>query len=774
MKKLWLFFIFINLGIAIYGLYGYFNPESKVAKKSEQKPTVGAFTKIQGVSKDTILIGSSLALGGHASFLGTQYLHGALSYIKHINKEGGIHGRKIKIIAYDDGYDPPRCVANTKKLIFEDKVFCLFCYVGTPTTVRIIDLVEKSKIPLLGLFTGADKLRHPFRQYILNVRASYYQEIATMVRYFIEHEGLKKIAVFYQYDAYGLDGLRGAEIALRRYGLKPVATGSYIRGTLDIEKALEEIIRSQAEAVIMVGTYSPCAKFIKEAKKRGYNPIFHNVSFVGADKLLKELGRDGEGVFITQVVPPPTERVLLPACEEYCRLLERYFPEDTPNFVSFEGFINAKILVEALMRAGRELTREGFIKAIESMRMHYLGIGAALNFGPYDHQGLDKVYLTVIKNGKFELIPEKWIYKTATPGVKSREILIGSSLALSGHASFLGTQHLHGALSYIKHINREGRIHGRKIKIIAYDDSYDPPRCVANTKKLIFEDKVFCLFCYVGTPTTVRIIDLVEKLKIPLLGVFTGADKLRHPFRQYIFNVRASYYQEIETMVRYFIEHEGLKKIAVFYQYDAYGLDGLRGAEIALRRYGLKPVATGSYIRGTLDIEKALEEIIRSQAEAVIMVGTYSPCAKFIKETKKRGYNPIFHNLSVVAADKLLKELGRDAEGLFFTQVVPPPTERVLLPACEEYCRLLERYFPEDTPNFVSFEGFINAKILVEALMRAGRELTREGFIKAIESMRMHYLGIGAALNFGPYDHQGLDKVYLTVIKNGKISLKMK
>jgi ABC-type branched-subunit amino acid transport system substrate-binding protein len=183
-----------------------------------------------------------------------------------------------------------------------------------------------------------------------------------------------------------------------------VATGSFVRGTLDIEDALDKIQASGAQAVIMIGTYSPCAKFIKEARARKYNPLFHNVSFVGADKLVEELGDAGEGVLVTQVVPPPTQRILLPATEQYSRLLNQYYPQDEPNFVSFEGFINARILIEALRRTGRDITREGFIRALESIKQHYVGIGAVINFGPRDHQGIDDVYLTEVKDGQLQLI----------------------------------------------------------------------------------------------------------------------------------------------------------------------------------------------------------------------------------------------------------------------------------------------------------------------------------------------------------------------------------
>lgn len=406
MQKIWSGIIIILVGFGIYSLYGYLRLETPPIEEETDigpaRPTTVASGP--GISPDEILVGSSLALGGHASFLGTQYLHGAMCLIQKINDEGGIHNREIKVIAYDDGYDPPRCVANTNRLIHKDKVFCLFCYVGTPTTLKIIDIVEENKIPLLGIFSGADKLRFPFRHYIFNIRSSYYQETNAVVRYFIEEKGLRRIAVFYQYDDYGFDGLKGTQIALQKYDLSPVTTGSYIRGTLDIEDALDKILASRAQAVIMIGTYSPCAKFIKEAKARKYNPLFYNVSFVGADKLVQELGDAGEGILITQVVPPPTERILLPACEQYSRQLARYYPDDRPNFVSFEGFINARVLIEALRRTGRDVTREGFIKALESIKEHYVGIGTAISFGPRDHQGIDDVYFTEVRKEKIQLL----------------------------------------------------------------------------------------------------------------------------------------------------------------------------------------------------------------------------------------------------------------------------------------------------------------------------------------------------------------------------------
>lgn len=357
---------------------------------------------VPGVTDDEIHLGSSLALTGHAGYLGTQTLRGAEAYIRTVNNDGGVYGRKITIKALDDSYDPPRCLANTQKFIIDNDVFALFCYVGTPTTVKVLPLVEEAEVPLIGMFTGANALRQPFNPYVINIRASYYQETETAVRHMVEVLGLTKIAVFYQYDAYGFDGLIGTELALKQYGLEPVARGSYIRGTQNVNEGLEKIRQSGAEAVVMVGTYGACARFIKMAWNRGYDPIFYNVSFVGAEELARRLGEGPTAVLMSQVVPPPKATGSMDdAAVQYVTYLERHFPGETPSFVGLEGFLNARILVEGLMRAGPDLTREAFISGIESIRDYDLGSGMIATYGERDRQGLEGVYFTRLMDGHF-------------------------------------------------------------------------------------------------------------------------------------------------------------------------------------------------------------------------------------------------------------------------------------------------------------------------------------------------------------------------------------
>lgn len=359
-----------------------------------------------GVTDTEILLGSASVLEGPANFLGTQTNHGFMTYLNYVNEvEGGVNGRKLKLIALNDSYEPLPCVQATQKLINEEQVFILANYVGTPTSVKAQPVWTNAKIPVTGFFTGAETLRTPFNRYNIHIRASYYQEAAAIVDAFVKQLGFKKIAVFYQYDAFGEAVKKGTEIALEKYGMAPVAYGSFERNTLNVEEGLAKIKDSQPEGIVMVGTYSPLAKFVKEARKAGLTKtVIHTVSFVGPEVYAKELGDTTDRVVVTQVMPPYDESTL-PAVVQYKELLAKYYPNDKPNFVSLEGFIDAKALVEGLKRSGKNLTREGYIDAIETMKNFDLG-GIVVTYGANDHAGQDEVYYTQIINGKFSEIKD--------------------------------------------------------------------------------------------------------------------------------------------------------------------------------------------------------------------------------------------------------------------------------------------------------------------------------------------------------------------------------
>jgi len=362
-----------------------------------------------GISEGEILLGSSSALGSHASFLGIQYQKGSMAWFNELNAAGGVHGRKIRLISYDDKYDPPLTVENTKRLIDDDQVFALFNYVGTPTSAKIIDIVNESNIPAFGFFTGAEALRTPFRPNMFHVRASYYEEAEGAITYFVDDLGFKDIAVFYQDDAFGLAVLEGVNQALNRRDMQIADTATYIRGGTEVKGAVKRLANSKAQAVIMVGTYKPLAKFVKLSHFQRYFPYFHTVSFVGSKAYGLELKGRGvqsselDKIIVTQVVPSPhaNEEAIV---SDYREMIKKYFPDEKPNYVSLEGYINAKILTEALKIAGKELTRTKLIEAIQGIDNLDIGIGKNLVYGPQDHQGLNGVYYSKLgDDGNFHV-----------------------------------------------------------------------------------------------------------------------------------------------------------------------------------------------------------------------------------------------------------------------------------------------------------------------------------------------------------------------------------
>lgn len=349
-----------------------------------------AAASAQGVTDSQIVLGQSVPLTGPSQQLGIDMQLGASLYFNAVNARGGVNGRKVALKTLDDGYDPPRAAENTRKLINDDKVFALFGYVGTPTSAAAMPIFTEAKVPFVGPFTGAELLRTPANPYIFHVRASYFDETEAIVQH-LTSMSVTRIAVFYQNDAYGQAGLTGVERALKRRGLDVVAKSTVERNTVDVKKAVDEIAKSNPQAVVLISAYKSCAAFIRDTKKAGSNPTFWNVSFVGSKALAKELDKEGRGVQISQVVPFPWDSTV-PVVKEYRKLLDEAKGE--PGFGTLEGFIAAKVMVEGLRRTGKKLDRESFVRTMESME--YDAGGFKVSFSPDSHSGSKFVDLTIV------------------------------------------------------------------------------------------------------------------------------------------------------------------------------------------------------------------------------------------------------------------------------------------------------------------------------------------------------------------------------------------
>ena len=349
-----------------------------------------------GLTATEVKIGMVNVQTGPASGLGKGMRSGAEAVFKNVNAKGGVHGRQVNLVVGDDGYEPDKAVDETLKMIEQHKVFSLFGYVGTPTGNAVLPIVKEMDVPLVGLFTGAMTLRQPVTKQVFNVRASYDDEAETLVAHFLA-KGAKTVAVFYQDDGFGQAVLSGTDKALKKRSLQIAAKSTFQRNTMAVKAGLAAMLEAKPDAVVMVGPYAPLAAFIKEARAAGLKSQLATVSFVGTDNLVAEVGKDGDGVVISQVVPFPDDNDL--PIQRECREALQANGGERLGFVNFEGCITAKVMVAALERAGKDPERATLVSSLQGMSGVDLG-GMKLSFGENNHQALSDVFLTQIRDGK--------------------------------------------------------------------------------------------------------------------------------------------------------------------------------------------------------------------------------------------------------------------------------------------------------------------------------------------------------------------------------------
>jgi ABC-type branched-subunit amino acid transport system substrate-binding protein len=347
-----------------------------------------------GVSDGKIVFGQVAALQGPAQALGQGMRQGILAAFDAANRTGGISGRKLELKSLDDGYEPEKTVEATKRILDEDKVFALVGAVGTPTSKAGQPIATAEKVPFIGPFTGAEFLRNPYNRYVVNIRSSYFQETEAWIDHLVKDLAISKIAILYQDDAFGLAGLEGVQRAMAKRNMSLVAEGTFKRNTTAVKSALLDIMKARPEAVVTVAPYKPVAEFIKLAQQVKMQAVFVAISFVGPDSLAQELGDQGTGVIVTQVVPFPWDATL-PVVKSYQSALTAVDRNAKPSFVSLEGYLAGRLVVEALKRIKGEPTREALLDAIAAAPFDFGGV--TLSYGPMKNQGSDRVFFTILQ-----------------------------------------------------------------------------------------------------------------------------------------------------------------------------------------------------------------------------------------------------------------------------------------------------------------------------------------------------------------------------------------
>jgi ABC-type branched-subunit amino acid transport system substrate-binding protein len=354
-----------------------------------------------------IKLGSVAPLSGHASFLGTELTKGSEAYFKMINDAGGIDGAKIVLEKKDDEYEPAKTVGKATEFVEDDEILSFVDLVGTPTSKEVMPVIDGSEIPAVGFFTGAGFLRdNKANPYVFNIRGSYDQETQKIIDYWKE-KGKEKVSIIYQDDAFGSAILSGIEKAMKKYNLEIGQKATIARGELPAQDQIELIANSKPEAVVMVGTAANVSKVIELSMAKGLKDVdFYTVSFVGSEALAKELAKievkDATNIIVSQVVPSPLDDSD-PLVKEYQESMKKFGATEF-NYVSLEGYINAKIMVEALKRCNGKFEREELLTQLKGLNGFDVGGGLKVSMPADIHQMFNDVFLSNLQQGNFVIM----------------------------------------------------------------------------------------------------------------------------------------------------------------------------------------------------------------------------------------------------------------------------------------------------------------------------------------------------------------------------------
>jgi branched-chain amino acid transport system substrate-binding protein len=353
----------------------------------------------KGVTDNEIIMGTCNALSGPSQFGGKETTIGINTYMNELNEAGGINGRKVKVISEDDKYEPETAIVCFQKMMVNNAFGISGAY-GSTCLAKYIPLCVNNKIPCVGHYAGTHFVGDPVKRYVFNARAAYKDEQHALVDKLWD-VGIRKIAVIYQKDPYGVDQLDGIKEGLAKHGAQIIASGEYVRNSNNIADAFNAVKVANPEVVVLGAVYTPCAKVAALAREANWNPIFVINSGSSEEAFIKEAGKDAEGKLVTEVAPAVSETGL-PLVAKYIKALKKYYPNEKPGSVSLRGYIDAMVWAEGLKRAGKNVDREKFVDGLESIHNLDVGLGKgmALSYSPSDHLGFHKVFFGVVKNGE--------------------------------------------------------------------------------------------------------------------------------------------------------------------------------------------------------------------------------------------------------------------------------------------------------------------------------------------------------------------------------------
>eukprot|EP00808_Paulinella_micropora_P028359 g52542.t1 len=788
------------------------------------------------IQRPPVVFGQSAPFSGPNRELGIDLKAGIVAAFERTNREGGIQGRLLQLKSLDDGYEPALTVNNTKRFLEKDKVFALLGYIGTPTTFAILNyatVVQGSLI--IAPFTGARGLRYPFDPNVVNLRASYDDEVHAFVEYCFA-KGKELISIFYQDDGYGMAGYVALETQLLNRGVQILSKGKYKRNTLDVEEGLAQMLSEslpQPQAVVLIGTARALAKFIALARPKWPDVLFHTVSFVGAEVFASELLQaDPEAllhVFVTQVVPNPFEDN--PLVLDFLNDLQASCPSCRPSYAAMEGYMSGLLVKSVLSRMNLDPEldrfepasfpdlRQRFKDALYDTSRFLLGniflgpfatiCGQRQNCLDACNQGMRSVELTqvVAANGTgaamvLAAFPDfryasqrEWTFGwskcnehiTLVEEMK-RPFLVVQSAPLSGDSAKLGFEVSRGLRAAIEEYNA-GSPATRNITLLCYDDGYNPARTSINfAHAQTLKPMAFAGF--IGTPTTMAIIDQVRGSKVPFVGPFTGAHGLRYPFniQPEVLNIRAGYDEEVAMQVQDAVLVRKAARISLFAQNDAFGSAGRFALNLALKYWKMNKHSEGTYVRNTRDVEPGLCELLLKKPglcdlkhvqleqselpDAVVMIGTALALADFVELAgiELPMWNPHFYTVSFVGPEQFIGELRlrnyARLDRIYISAVVPPTPQNIpdLWNDFDKSMQLLDESF-QGPHSLAALEGYLVGSLLVR-LIEVTKLPTPASVLKSaytLQAVEVHGVELGPYVNNSETGcNQGSGLVYLT------------